>query len=153
MWVFQWPTLKALMARIGGSDTVTLAPFAGAKIGLLNAQYAPTPDSVYTGDVAAHEANFTGYAHGAVTFGAPFRGQNTFEVLEATAPVTFTPTDSVKPNTIFGWFLLGSDSVTLLAVEMFNVAIPLPDANHSLSGVPIIGVNSAQGFGSSMVSS
>jgi hypothetical protein len=141
-----------MLIRAVGSDTTTLSPFFGGTIGLLKSTYGPTPDSVYTGDVATHEADFTGYAKKPVIFGPPTRGQNTFVLAEATAPLTFIPTDSTKPNNIFGWFYLGADSVTLFGVEMFNAAIPLPDPNHSVTGLPILGINSAALFGNSMVS-
>ena len=152
MWVLQWPALRAMLIRAVGSDTITAAPFLAGTIGLLKSTYGPTADSVYTGDVATHEADFTGYVKKAVVFGPPTRGQNTFVIAEATTPLTFIPTDSTKPNNIFGWFFLGTDSVTLMGVEMFNAAIPLPDPNHSLTGLPLLGINSAATFGNSLVS-
>lgn len=152
MWTLTYPCLKAILAHAGTSDTVTTAPFVGAVVGLLKDHYAPGPGSVYTGDVAIHEADFTGYAHQPLALGKVAQGQGGYVLSDSTATFQWQPTDAAKSQSIYGQFLLGADSVTLLGVEMFNAPIPLPDANHALTVVVIVGLNAYGGYGNSLVS-
>lgn len=152
MWVPTWELLKRMMARSVGSDTTTAAPLKGAFVGLLKDAYAPTVNSVYVGDVKTHEANYDGYGQQSITFNPPFRGQTSFELSDSTSNLNWQPTGSTTINTVTGQFMLASDSTTLLAVEMFNAPIPLPNPSTAFTTVIIFGLGSLFGYGNSLVS-
>lgn len=153
MWVFTRAMLTKLanrMATPAGSDSVPLSNF---RLGLLKSPVAPTVDTVW-GDVSASIANYTGYGDqsiGVVT--SPFIGPGDFTLIEATLH-TFTPADSVTPNTIYAGFLTGtgSESHTLMGVEVLDAPVPLPSPSYQLTYVPRFGFAPDGNYGLSIVS-
>lgn len=107
-----------------------------------------------TAVLAGNEANFEGYhrTQPAIING-PFVGQNNYS-LGSGAAILWQPTGSDSPNTIFGQVLIGSDSSTMLAHELFDSPVPLATEENGFVDVPIIGVGpNAAGYGSSIITS
>jgi hypothetical protein len=61
----------------------------------------------------------------------------------------FSPSDTITPNTIYGAFWIGGDSITLMGVEMFDAPIPLSNPLQNLTYIPRFGMlqNGPNGFG------
>jgi hypothetical protein len=141
---------QLLFEAVGDS---TIGTLASASIGLISAPLAPTPTTPFS---AITEATFDGY----VRMSAPFsdvpivEGQNG-KILALGTTQIWIPTGSDTPNTIYGQFLAnGSSSMpTLLAVEMFDVPIPMTSPLTFISDTPIFGLDPTANYGMSSVSS
>lgn len=151
MWVPMRKLLNAGMTLLNDDTVAAGNKLAGSFLGLLKDQISPSidmDDSV----VLNGEADYQGYSRAAVTFTGPFTGQSGWSLIADSANV-FQPSGNDTVNTITGQFLVGSDSTSVLAVELFDAPIPLPNAETALVTTPIIGMgpNSA-GYGRSIVS-
>jgi hypothetical protein len=152
MWTWTEVLKKSAMTLEKGNASTTLnTTLNGAWLGLLKDNIGLTDGST-TADITGHEATFDGYTKKAITWTGPFIGEGDTSLLQGGAQL-FQPTGSATVNTVYGQFLLGSDSSTLLAFEMYNSPIPLADANAGFVVVPMTGIpNPSQGFGNSIVS-
>lgn len=152
MWTPSRTLLNSAMALLGGDTVPAGTTLDGAFLGLLKDPISyniDSDDSVVTNG----EANYEGYARQAISaWTGPNTGQGGFSLLSDGAHV-FAPTGDDTVNTIFGQFLIGSDSTTVLAVEMYDGAIPLPAPADALVSLPIFGAGpNAAGYGRSLVS-
>jgi hypothetical protein len=143
--------LNAGLVLLAGGTPPAATKLTGAFVGLLKDTINVNIDSDDSVTLDA-EANYDGYAR--TTLGAstvPFGGQGDFALIGGTAH-TWVPTGDDTVNTITGQFLVGSDSVSVLAVELFDPNVPLPSSTFGFIGVPIFGFgpNSA-GYGQSII--
>jgi len=114
------------------------AALTTAKVHLLMATLAPTPDTPLA-SFTAHEATFTGYAATTVgALGAAYIDPITGDYLADGVALSWTMTDTVSPNTIYGAFIADSGATKVLAYEMFATPIPLSLAGQGLSYVPVV---------------
>jgi hypothetical protein len=122
-----------------------------AFVGLVNAPFTYDPEGNGS-DVLANEANYPGYAKQSISsWSGPFVGQGGFSLFDGGAHL-FQPTGSDTANTIYGQFLVGSDSVTILGVEFYDGPIPLPNAETGFVTTVIVGYGpNTKGYGSSIV--
>jgi hypothetical protein len=151
MWVWTDEMLRRSMIRIMGSDTTTAAPLKNAVWGSVSAPLAPTHGSVI-GDVTPSESGYRGYARvTGLTFTGP---QITAEGgMEAIGPlISILGGDASASGIVRGEFLLTSDSVTLLGVNMFPAPISVLGTLVGGDDVPRTGITLAADKGSSIVS-
>jgi len=135
-------------AGIGGTDSIGLD---SVSLGLFKQPLGPTVDSTLA-ELEAIEADFPGYAR--IPLGAwtgPFTAQNG-KTLVADGAIVFEATGDDSTNTIYGQFLVGSDSLTLIGAEPFNSPISLGEAGRALVVTPMVGLPSEQVYGASIVS-
>jgi hypothetical protein len=153
MWQPTRVLLDGFLALSKGDATIaTNRTLSNCWLGLLKDLVAPVLGSD-TSLIAGHEATYSGYARvqPAIVNG-PFVGENSFSLISGNATL-FQPSDTITPNTIYGHFLLGDDSTTLLAVELFDSPIPLSGPETGFVDAPIIGLgNNLAGYGASIVS-
>lgn len=153
MWTPSRVLLNGVMSLAAGNASITQShTLKGAFLGLLREAISYTPDSDDS-IVTSKEANYQGYARQAISsWSGPFVGQVGFSLEEGGAKL-WQPTGDDTTNTIFGQFLIGSDSATILGVEIFDSSIPLPSPSDAFVSVPIFGVGpNTAGYGSSIVS-
>lgn len=150
MWVPTRPLLAAMLSAVNGVGADTFAILDGAFSALIKAPYGPTVNSVLT-DPSLSEANYQGYARQAISaWNGPYVGQNA-KSLTADSALFWSPTGDDTVNTIYGHMLIGSDSTTLLAVEMFDDSIPQVDEDSGFMTTPIFGLDPNANYGSSLV--
>lgn len=152
MWSPKRPLLDVMANAIGGDTFPAGHTLTGAFLCLFKAVPSTDPD-VGFGDDSIKEADFSGYARASVGAGSGvYVGQGNGSLQEYGANL-FTCDSTTTVNTIYAQGILGSDSVTLLAVELFDTPIPLPGPGAGLVTTPIVGakVNTA-GYGNSAVS-
>jgi hypothetical protein len=153
MWTPSRKLMNDFMILMTGDASISQGgTLKGALVGLLKQAIAYTPDSADS-IVTSGEANYSGYARQAISaWTGPFRGQNGFS-LDAGNAMVWEPSATTTLNTIYGQFLIGSDSVAILAVELFDNPIPLGDVSVGFVGTPIFGVGpNLAGYGNSIVS-
>lgn len=99
------------------------------KVHLAKAAFTPTP-TLDVGTLA--EADFTGYSSKAISsWGTTHRDSFNQELIVATSAAAWTPTDGVTPNTIYGWWMVGSDGSTV-ACGVFNPPLPMTSAANTI---------------------
>jgi hypothetical protein len=148
MWVPTRTLLNAIAKELGNATVGTNGSLKGTFLGLVRETFAPTVDSVL-GDFT--EANFQGYARSSqsVTWN-PVTAQDGKSLVQG-SPVLWEMTGNASPNTIFGHMLIGSDSVTLLAAEVFNDPIPLANIGDGFPDTPLFGFDPNANYGDSLV--
>jgi hypothetical protein len=120
----------------------------GSKIGLIKADFTPTPDLVLGGIT---EADFDGYAKvAAAPFSAVFEGEGDLELVSA-ASKHWQPTGSVTPNTIYGWFLVDSGGTILLGTEKFDSPIALNGSGFAFDHTARFGFDPNANFGAAVI--
>lgn len=152
MWTPTRLLLNGAMTAIVGGVPAGGSTLENAILGLLKAPVSVSLDLTF-GDVSASEANFSGYDRQAIpSWSGPYTGQGGYSLVSNGA-FLFEQDDTITFNTIYGGFLLGSDSATLLAVELFDAAIPMGSVSVGFVYTPIFGMgNNAAGYGKSIVS-
>lgn len=152
MWVYSRAMLDGIATQLSDDTIPTSTTLKNSWLGLLRGTVDYTPDSDDS-IVTTNEANYEGYMRQQLTsWGAVFVGEGLLS-LRAAPALQFQPTGDDTVNTIFGQFIMGSDSSTLLAVELFDEPIPLPNSLSALVTVVITGLGQPDtGFGSSIVS-
>lgn len=151
MWVPKRKLLDAALTLLNDDTVAAGSLLDGSSLALLRTNISPSIDGDDSIELAA-EANFDGYTRAPVTFTGPFIGQGGFSLL-ANGSNVFQPDGDDTVNTIYGQFLVGSDSVSVLAVELFDAPIPLPDSSAALVSTPIFGLGAnVAGYGKSTVS-
>jgi len=143
------PTAAALEAWIGDltDDTTWLG---SASVGLYQTLVTPTDQTVLA-DLT--EANYDGYARQAShTWGDVFIDPNGL-YSEQAQQLVFSPTGSDTMNTIYGLFVVGSDSAALLAVEPFDSPVPLTGPLSNLTITLRVGADRTGKWGFSVVAS
>lgn len=148
MWVPTQDYLNACVANqvtAGSDSTHTLG---SSSVGLGKAALAPTVNTKMS-DIS--EANYTGYARKAAAFVATgIIGDGGITYVEGDS-LKFLPSDTITPNTIYYEFLVGSDSATLLAVEVLDALVPLTGPHTQLTVVPRFGLDPNANYGLSLV--
>jgi len=131
-----------------GSNSIGLD---NCRVGLYKQPFGPTVDTTLA-ELEAIEADYPGYArHAIAAWNGPFIAQNG-KTLVADDAIVFQATGDDSTNTIYGQFLIGSDSVTYLGAEPFNTPISLGEAGRALVSTPIVGLPPDQVYGASIVS-
>jgi hypothetical protein len=129
-----------------GSNSLLLG---SASVALIAAPFTFTPAQVNFNGLT--EANFDGYARKAASFGGtPFIDENGVYTVQGSALV-FQPSDTVTANSIYGYVLTGSNSVTVQGGEVFNSPISLTGPATALTVVPRCGVPVNGGLGFAVV--
>lgn len=147
MWVPTRAFLKGLCAGMGSNTITTGTDLFGCFLGLFTNVYSPNVNTLLAN---LTEATYTGYVRGAITWNAPFIGEGALSLIEGTK-VDFRPSDTITPNTIQGAFIVGSDSVTLLLVEVLPTPVPLTSADYLLAYIPRVGLDPGANYGLSVV--
>lgn len=109
-------------------------PLNGAKVRLFKNDISPGPDTVLANLVTA---DYGGYADSpAVVWSA---GDTDFDdrAVLVGASQNFAPTDSVTPNTIYGYCIMDSTSTNLLFAERFPNSVDLTSPADILVIVPM----------------
>jgi hypothetical protein len=107
----------------------------GAKVGLFTNPIVP---SISTSLASLTVATFTGYAEAVVTWLSSPYIDDTGAVVLTGQDHLFQPTDSVTPNTIYGWFLVDTTGAILYYVALLPEPVPLVDALHGLVITPTV---------------
>jgi hypothetical protein len=118
------------LAAVGG-------PLAGARVHLLKDDYFPVP-LVLPADLAAHEADFDGYApSAALVWTEPYIKAGGYGVAPAES-VEFAPTGSAMANLIYGyWLETGTAPANkVVAVKRFVEPYPLSTTFDALVMIP-----------------
>lgn len=146
-------TLLDSALKLLNDDTVpSNTLLAGSFLAFLKAPHDFSFSSVY-GDVSAKLATSLGYPPLALTFTGPFTGQGGKDLLSGGGHV-ITMGGSDTGATIYGHVILGDDSVTLLAGEIFDTPVALGTIGDGFVDNPLFGIApNAAGFGNSVVSS
>lgn len=137
--------LNACVLNSAASDSILME----GHVGLLKANISPEP-TLTLGNVTPSEANFSGYARGILDFGSDVNFVDANGIYgQQSADLVFSPSDTITPNTIYGAFWIGGDSITLMGVEMFDAPIPLSNPLQNLTYIPRFGMlqNGPNGFG------
>lgn len=151
MWVPLRVLLDSALTLLNDDTVPAGSKLAGSFLALLKDNVAPAIDMADS-VLLNGEANYDGYVRAPLTFTGPFTGQGSFSLLADGANV-FQPDGSDTVNTIVGQFIVGSDSVTCLAVELFDQPIPLPLPMSGFVVTPIFGLGpNISGYGKSVVS-
>ncbi len=89
---------------------------SATEVHLVKAPFSPTP----TLDVSTlTEADFTGYAPIAIAaWGAPHLDSVGNFLIISQTPLVWTATDAVSPNTIYGGYVIDSDTDTVMAFTL-----------------------------------
>jgi len=124
------------------------APLSGAKLHLYKADFAPSKSSK-AADLAAHEADFVGYAPAPVTYG-PVGVDANGDPCSLSTRMLFQATDDTAPNLVGGCWLQG-DTVgppaTHTAVAFYPFAVPV-SFNEALQQIGVVlAVYTPQGIG------
>lgn len=126
--------LQDVIAAAIGADTST---WAGMLIGLADEAFVPTPQ-LELGDIT--EASFTGYAR--VTMNGnvlnvskdPLTGDNILTVVPPVGGWYWEVTGGTGlPKTIYGWFLLSDDTVTLFGSDLLEEPVTLTASGQSVA--------------------
>jgi len=132
---------------VGGSALAI--DLSGSFVVLIAAPFTPGP-TLTLGDLS--EATFQGYARGHDT-----AGWNN-GVAEGGKRVAYSPlfpfqaVGSDSPNVIYGDAIVGSDSVTLLAAELFDTPRPMQAPPDTLLLTVVFGFDPAGNYGQGILS-
>lgn len=148
MWVPSRTFLNSIARGVGTDTLGTVGGLKGSWLGLVREAFTPTVDTVL-GDLV--EANFQGYARSHQTANWSQVVAQDGKSLEQGLPVLWAMTGDDSPNTIFGHFLVGNDSITLLASEVFNAEIPLANTGDGFPDTPLFGFDPSANYGDSLV--
>lgn len=147
--VTRWILGKMVVQEVG-NDTAGLGG-GGGLVGLLTTNLSPTPQTTL-GDCTAGEASYSGYHRQNAIFDPDvvFADPNDVYGVQA-GSLAFSPTTTMTPQTITGYFIVGGDSVNLVGVEMFDSPVPLVDPSTVLTLIPRFGMPESQAFGFAIV--
>jgi len=141
-----------ILEHATGSDTTAFNPLEDAVLVLFK-EVVPAQLDLGWGDVSASECDFSGYGRHVIEgWSGPYTGQGGYSLVRNGA-ATFELDAEDTINTVYGAGLLSDDSITLLAVELFNSPISLGEVGQGFSMLPIFGFGAnAAGYGRSIVS-
>lgn len=152
MWVPSRDLLNAALLALNADTFPVSHGLDGCSIVLFKEPIAQGFDTKWV-DVSAAEADYSGYArHVIAAWNGPTIGADQTARLSDDA-VVWEADDTVTTNTIYAQGLLGSDSATLLATEVFDQPIQMTGPGVSFIDVPIFGFTpNISGYGKSIVS-
>lgn len=105
---------------------------------LAKAPFTPSPG---LDPATLTEADFHTYAAKTISaWGTVHADANGQQVFINTTPLDWTPTDSVAPNTIYGYWLLDSAG-KLVQAETFTTPVPMNGPTNTLQLVIELGIN------------
>lgn len=149
MWIMNNNMADALALSVGSDSINPKASLKGSFLALIDQPFNPQPSDSFD---TYHEASFNGYARGNESPAwSPFTGQGGMALI-AGQTILFELGSSTAPATLYGHCLLGSDSVTLLAAEVFNPPISLANPGDGFLDTPIFGFAPKAGYGTSAIS-
>jgi len=125
--------LQSIIAAAIGADTST---FTGMLVGLISEPFTPTPQ-LELGDIT--EADFGGYARIALSGGVlnvstdPLTGDNILTIVPPAGGWYWETTSTANlPQTIYGWFILSDDTVTLFGTDVLADTTTLTASGESV---------------------
>lgn len=140
--------LDGMLSRGAGSSSTTL--LGNASVGLLKGPFTPSVDTTYA-EIEVIEADYDGYARQAAGLDTtPHIGFNNLSYIQGDL-LLFSPSDTITPNTIYGLFLTGTASTTLLGVEIFDNPLPLPGPAEQITIIPRVGLDPDANYGLAVV--
>jgi len=133
-------------ALLSGDEEIGI--LALADLGLISADFNPSADTLFA-DLT--EANYNTYARQQIAlWGTPVKNALGLWTVQG-SPLTFTPTDDLQPNLIYGYAIFEDAGDLLLGCEKFDTPIALADVIDSLTVVPRIGPWIANPWGASLI--
>jgi hypothetical protein len=148
MWIPSRAFLDGIVNALGNSSMTLHTAVKNSFEILITNEPAPTVNTVLA-DLT--EATYTGYLRQVcATWTGPFVAEGDYS-LEVGPAHHWQPTDTITLNTITGHALVGDDSVTLLATEMFDQPIGLSSILTGFDTVPRIGLPGNVLMGQSLI--
>lgn len=151
MWIMTDGFWKRLVITAAAGGDLDVYNASEGHLGLVAAPFSPAP-TLTLADLT--EATYSGYHRmGMSTIGAPVgpikASDGSWEMQFPS--ITWIGSSTVAVNTIYGHFLLSSDSTELMGVELFDAPIPISGPTSGFVDVVRLGCSPLTMFGKSVI--